>query len=51
MIKDNNRLNKYHAWGLLKNHYIKVKQLHLRELFAEDSYEGSRWPLKISVYT
>src|SRR6056297_419427 len=43
MIKDNNGFNnKYHAWELLKNHYINVKQLHLRELFAEDSLRGEQ---------
>ncbi len=52
MIKDNNRLNnKYHAWGLLKNHYIKVKQLHLRELFAEDSLRGEQMAVEdIGIY-
>jgi len=43
MIKDNNGFNhKYPAWERLKNHYRKVKQLHLRELFAEDSLRGEQ---------
>lgn len=52
MIKDNNGLNnKYHAWELLKNHYIKVKQLHLRELFAEDSLRGEQMAVEdIGIY-
>ena len=52
MIKDNNGLNnKYLVWELLKNHYIKIKQLHLRELFAEDSLRGKQMAVEdIGIY-
>jgi len=52
MIKDNNGLkSKYPAWELLKNHYRKVKQLHLRELFAEDSLRGEKMTVEdIGIY-
>jgi len=52
MIKDNNGFNhKYPAWERLKNHYRKVKQLHLRELFAEDSLRGEQMAVEaIGIY-
>jgi len=52
MIKDNDGLNhKYPAWERLKNHYRKVKQLHLRELFAEDSLRGEQMAVEaIGIY-
>jgi len=52
MIKDNNGFNhKYPAWERLKNHYRKVKQLHLRELFAEDSLRGEQMTVEaVGIY-
>ena len=52
MIKDNDGLNhKYPAWERLQNHYRKVKQLHLRELFAEDSLRGEQMAVEaIGIY-
>jgi len=52
MIKNNNGLNNnYPAWELLKNHYRKVKQLHLRELFAKDSLRGEQMAVEdIGIY-
>ena len=30
------------AWGLLEKHYRKIKDVHLRQLFADDSERGTR---------
>ncbi len=30
------------AWKALKNHYLQVRELHLRQLFADDSKRGER---------
>ena len=52
MIKNNNGLNNhYPVWELLKNHYMKIKQLHLRELFAKDSLRGEQMAVEdIGIY-
>ena len=30
------------AWGALQSHYEKIKDVHLRQLFAEDPKRGTR---------
>ena len=35
-------LTKRKAWKALEAHYKKVRQLHLRELFADDPQRGER---------
>jgi glucose-6-phosphate isomerase len=35
------------AWNALKEHYAKVRSLHLRQLFAEDSQRGERFTLEV----
>ena len=39
------------AWNALKEHYAKVRSLHLRQLFAEDPQRGERFTLEdIGLY-
>jgi len=35
------------AWNALKEHYAKVRSLHLRQLFTEDSQRGERFTLEV----
>ena len=35
------------AWNALKEHYAKVRGLHLRQLFAEDPQRGERFTLEV----
>jgi glucose-6-phosphate isomerase len=35
------------AWTALKEHYAKVRSLHLRQLFTEDSQRGERFTLEV----
>ena len=35
------------AWNALKEHYAKVRDLHLRQLFTEDSQRGERFTLEV----
>jgi len=35
------------AWNELKEHYAKVRGLHLRQLFTEDPQRGERFTLKV----
>jgi glucose-6-phosphate isomerase len=35
------------AWNALKEHYDKVRSLHLRQLFAEDPQRGERFTLEV----
>jgi len=35
------------AWNALKEHYAKVRGLHLRQLFTEDSQRGERFTLEV----
>jgi glucose-6-phosphate isomerase len=35
------------AWNALKEHYAKVRRLHLRQLFAEDPQRGERFTLEV----
>ena len=35
------------AWNALKEHYAKVRSLHLRQLFAEDPQRGERFTLEV----
>jgi glucose-6-phosphate isomerase len=37
---------KHRAWKDLQTHYKKVKELHLRQLFAEDPQRGSRMSIE-----
>ena len=39
------------AWNALKEHYAKVRSLHLRQFFAEDSQRGERfsWLLDLTA--
>ena len=36
------------AWNALKEHYAKVRSLHLRQFFAEDAQRGERFTLETS---
>jgi hypothetical protein len=36
-------LAKRRAWKALRAHYRKVRELHLRKLFADDPKRGERW--------
>ncbi|MFH1672875.1 MAG: glucose-6-phosphate isomerase, partial [Pseudomonadota bacterium] len=36
------QLNKLAAWQALEAHYPKVRELHLRKLFADDPKRGER---------
>ena len=36
------QLNKFAAWQALEAHYPKVRELHLRKLFADDPKRGER---------
>ena len=39
------------AWNALKEHYAKVRSLHLRQFFAEDAQRGERFTLEtIGLY-
>ncbi len=40
-------LRKRPAWNALKEHYAKVRSLHLRQLFAEDPQRGERFTLEV----
>jgi glucose-6-phosphate isomerase len=40
-------LPRYQSWQALENHYNDVKDVHLRELFAEDPERGDK--LKIEA--
>src|SRR5665213_87362 len=35
------------AWNALKEHYVKVRSVHLRQLFTEDSQRGERCTLEV----
>jgi glucose-6-phosphate isomerase len=41
-IKRTEALNKRKAWKALQAHYKRVRELHLRELFAHDPKRGER---------
>ena len=34
--------SEYHSWKLLEDHYQEVNQIHLRQLFSEDSQRGKK---------
>jgi glucose-6-phosphate isomerase len=40
-------LRQWPAWNALKEHYAKVRSLHLRQLFTEDSQRGERFALEV----
>src|SRR5437763_81512 len=46
MITDVTRLTKLPAWRALEQHYQQVKELHLRQLFADDTRRGERLALE-----
>jgi glucose-6-phosphate isomerase len=46
MTSTNRSLRNYPAWKALEAHYPKVRELHLRELFAEDPKRGERLVLE-----
>jgi glucose-6-phosphate isomerase len=46
MTSTNHSLRNYPAWKALEAHYQKVRELHLRELFAEDPKRGERLTLE-----
>jgi glucose-6-phosphate isomerase len=46
MTSTNRSLRNYPAWKALEAHYQKVRELHLRELFAEDPKRGERLVLE-----
>jgi glucose-6-phosphate isomerase len=39
-------LSKSPAWGALRTHYDKIKDLHLRQLFADDPSRGQRFTVE-----
>src|SRR5689334_8840816 len=39
-------LTKSPAWSALQAHYEKIKDIHLRQLFAEDSRRGERFSVE-----
>jgi glucose-6-phosphate isomerase len=46
MTSTNRSLRNYPAWKALEAHHQKVRELHLRELFAEDPKRGERLALE-----
>ncbi len=46
MTSTNRSLRNYPGWKALEAHYPKVRELHLRELFAEDPKRGERRALE-----
>jgi len=48
MQKDYIPLTELNAWKQLKKHYLKIKELHLRQLFSEDPERGKRFTLETS---
>jgi glucose-6-phosphate isomerase len=46
MTSTNRSLRNYPAWKALEAHYPKVRELHLRELFAQDPKRGERLALE-----
>jgi glucose-6-phosphate isomerase len=46
MTSTNHSLRNYPAWKALEAHYQKARELHLRELFAEDPKRGERLTLE-----
>ncbi len=42
MTKNIPKLTKFPSWKALEVHYLKVKELHLRKLFADDPKRGER---------
>jgi glucose-6-phosphate isomerase len=46
MTSTNRSLRNYPAWKALEAHYQKVRELHLRELFAQDPKRGERLVLE-----
>src|SRR5260221_11259829 len=46
MTSTNRSLRNYPAWKALEAHHSKVRELHLRELFAEDPKRGERLVLE-----
>jgi len=46
MTSTNRSLRNYPAWKALEAHYQKVRELHLRELFAQDPKRGERLALE-----
>lgn len=46
--KGNNLDNERYSWKLLRNHYQKISQLHLREMFFQDPNRGERMVIEDS---
>ena len=46
MMADNKQLTLRPAWKALQDHYEQVRQLHLRNLFAEDPQRGERFSVE-----
>jgi glucose-6-phosphate isomerase len=46
MTATNRSLRSYPAWKALEAHYSKVRELHLRQLFADDPKRGERLALE-----
>ena len=42
MFTNKKPLNQLNAWAALKIHYRKIKNIHLRQLFADDADRGTR---------
>jgi len=45
-VLQNKPLKDSAAWGMLQTHYEKIKNIHLRQLFAEDSNRGARFTIE-----
>lgn len=50
-MPDRNQLTEQLSWKALQEHYQKVRQLHLRNLFAEDPQRAARFSLEaLGIY-
>jgi len=49
--KENGVISEGHSWKLLKDHYQKVSQMHLRQLFSGDPQRGERMTIEdLGIY-
>jgi len=51
MIAGKKPINKYASWIALESHYLKICDLHLRQLFADDPGRGRRMAIEaVNIY-
>ena len=51
MIAGKKPINKYASWIALESHYLKICDLHLRQLFADDPGRGRRMAIEaVDIY-